>query len=302
MVALTSVAMPASAQTGTVKGALKEDQAKIKWESADAVPVAGRLGMVVDGDHNLAIFRVLLSKGRESTVQILDSIWPDVVMRDEGAQLLDDLPEPTPPDKATFFIWSGRPGRSVILDGHPAGRTPTQLLLSPGSHQILVELPTGGKAGAMVEASPGESEFLLLSGKIPPAPNGMGPAYLNHRSERSLRKPVDRPRHLLWLEDNQGVRIYLPCEPVTAPTVKTKVKPHYPEFDRQHRIEGRVWLYALVGADGRPIQVEAIAEPSPSLASAAKDAVDQWMYEPATLDGKPVPALILFRVEFMLMR
>lgn len=43
---------PVFSQTGIVKEVMKEDQATIKWGSADASPAAGRVGMVVDGDRN----------------------------------------------------------------------------------------------------------------------------------------------------------------------------------------------------------------------------------------------------------
>ena len=138
-----------------------------------------------------------------------------------------------------------------------------------------------------------------MSGKIPGAKDGMGPAYLR-RYQGQSKDSSGTSRHLLWLEDSQGVRIYLPCESITAPTVRTKANPRYPEFDRKFEIEGRVWLYALVGADGRPIRVEAIAGPSPSLSSAAEDAVRQWVYQPASLHGQSVPALITVAVEFFL--
>ena len=150
---------PAFSQTGTVKRVMKDDRATVKWESADASPVAGSMGMVVEGEHNLALFRVLASADRTSTVQILDSIWPAVVIRGETATLLKETPEPSLPDRASFFIWSGRPGRSLSVDGNPAGNTPTQLLLTPGSHEILVELPTGGRAGALVQARAGIRRF-----------------------------------------------------------------------------------------------------------------------------------------------
>jgi protein TonB len=290
---------PAISQTGTVSELLEEDQAKIRWESMDAPPAAGRLGMVVEGDRNLAIFRVLGSRGRQSIIQILDSIWPDVVMRDEAARLLDDLIKTSPPESASYFIWSGSSGRSISLDGEIAGSTPSQLLLTPGPHQILVDLPTGGKAGAMVEARPGESEILLLTGRIPTTEDGRGPLYLE-RIDRSVGKPAKKPRHLIWLEGSDGTRIYLPCEPITPPVIKTKVTPIYPELARRSHLEGKIWLYALLGVNGHVSQLQVVAAPAFTLASAATDAVNQWVYQPASLHGEPVPTLFPIVVDFYL--
>jgi TonB family protein len=292
--------LPASEQAGKVTAVLKDGQARIVWESGEAGPDPGRLGVVMDGDRNLALFKVLETRKRKSTVRVVSSIWPNVVMRGMKARLLDDAPPPPPPDSASFFIWSGHFGQSLLLDGTPAGRTPTQLLLTPGSHQILLELTSGGRAGALVEARAGEMEFLLLSGKIVAAKDEMGPAYLLNRTAGSPVETEREPRHLLWLEDRQGTRIYLPCKPLKAPVIKAKVNPIYPESARRSQVQGDVWVYALLGADGRPMQVQVIAGAAPELARSAVDAVSRWVYEPATLDGEPVPVLLPVAVLFFL--
>ncbi len=280
----------------------KTDEARISWDNPDSVPAPGRLGVVADGEFGLALFRIKNSWKHTSEVEILDSIEDDVVTAGMHARLLDDTPSAHPPGQASFFVWSPRSGRSLLVDGKPSGETPRQLLLAPGSHQILLELPAGGRAGAEVEARAGESEYLLLSGKFPEAKDGLGLSYLLDRRERSRAVPPRKSPHLLWLEDGEGKRIYLDCEPVKAPIVRKKVTPHYPEAARKAGISGQVLLYALLGTDGRPSEVQVIAGEHPDLSAAAAEAVRLWVFQPATLDGKPVRMLWSVLVDFYLTR
>jgi TonB family protein len=75
-------------------------------------------------------------------------------------------------------------------------------------------------------------------------------------------------------------RLAEPDPPSTAGRrLLTRVDPIYPQAARTHKIWGQVVLAARIGASG---QVEAVHPVSgnPLLASAAMDAVRQWVYEP----------------------
>ncbi len=303
VLAISSLFAPAAlALTGKVREVPEDDQASIAWDERGAEPAPGRLGLVTDGEINLALFRISGSEKSAGTVEIVDSVLPRVVTAGMHARLLDVTPPPPPKGWASFFVWSLRSGRSILLDGAPAGETPVRLLLTPGTHQILLELPTGGRAGAEVEARPGDSRFLLLNGKLPATQNGTGPAYFHNPYRGGGSKPPLPPPSLLWLEDDRGERIYLECERVQKPAIVNKVQPSYLESARKARVQGPVWLYALLGTDGRPTDVQVIAAPSPDLGTAALDALRQWTYQPSTLDGKPVRMLLRLCVEFYLAR
>jgi TonB family protein len=58
-----------------------------------------------------------------------------------------------------------------------------------------------------------------------------------------------------------------------------KVAPIYPPLAEQAHIEGIVRLKVTIGNDGRVIDMQLISGP-PLLRQAAKDAVEQWIYEP----------------------
>ncbi len=72
-----------------------------------------------------------------------------------------------------------------------------------------------------------------------------------------------------------------------------------PQIARAARISGTVELMVLVGRDGRVLSVEVLSG-SPLLAAAAKQAVEQWRYRPAVLDGQAVEVEARVTVRFVL--
>ena len=80
-----------------------------------------------------------------------------------------------------------------------------------------------------------------------------------------------------------------------------KVLPVYPLFAKSARISGVVRLMALIGKDGTVQDVE-IVQGNPLLAKAAKDAVQQWVYQPTLIEGRPVEVSAPIDVNFMLDR
>ncbi len=91
---------------------------------------------------------------------------------------------------------------------------------------------------------------------------------------------------------------------VTNPEVieETKVLPEYPEPARRARIEGKVYLQAVVRRDGTIGELTVLKEPATNLgfADAALAAVRQWRYKPATQGGRPVDVYITVYVTFSL--
>lgn len=66
-----------------------------------------------------------------------------------------------------------------------------------------------------------------------------------------------------------------------------RVQPIYPELARKLRIQGMVVLNVFVHEDGT-VTVQNVGAGHALLAPAAVDAVQQWRYQPTTLDGQPV--------------
>ena len=86
-----------------------------------------------------------------------------------------------------------------------------------------------------------------------------------------------------------------------AAKVITKVQPIYPESAKDAGVQGTVLLHAVVGMDGRPLQLQVLnSQINPDLARAAVEAVSQWRYQPTLLNGEPVEIDTTIQVKFSL--
>jgi TonB family protein len=86
---------------------------------------------------------------------------------------------------------------------------------------------------------------------------------------------------------------------VVEPKLISSSRPVYPPQARQSNIEGDVLIAAEIDATGRVISAKATAG-SVFLRQAAIDAVWNWKYEPATIDGKPTSSQVSLRIQFRL--
>ncbi len=87
---------------------------------------------------------------------------------------------------------------------------------------------------------------------------------------------------------------------VIPATLLQKVEPIYPPRARSEGVAGPVTLEATVAENGSVKGIKFVSGP-PVLASAAINAVRQWRYKPATLNGKPIEApkriTLVFRLQ-----
>ncbi len=96
-----------------------------------------------------------------------------------------------------------------------------------------------------------------------------------------------------------------PAAPVETPVggdVKpakmiSSVPPVYPSLARSQHISGDVNVDALIDVNGRVTSMKVISGPA-LLHQAAMEALRQWKYRPATLDGKPVPMHLTITLRF----
>jgi protein TonB len=79
----------------------------------------------------------------------------------------------------------------------------------------------------------------------------------------------------------------------------SSVPPVYPTLARNQHIGGDVKIDALIDANGRVTSMTVLAGPT-LLRQAAMDALHQWKYQPAALDGKPVPMHLTITIQFRL--
>ena len=79
----------------------------------------------------------------------------------------------------------------------------------------------------------------------------------------------------------------------------SSVPPNYPSLARTQHIAGDVRIDALIDATGHVTTMKVVSGPS-LLHQAAMDALRQWKYQAATLDGKPVAMHLTVTLQFRL--
>jgi TonB family protein len=96
-----------------------------------------------------------------------------------------------------------------------------------------------------------------------------------------------------------------PAEPlpvggdVTQAKLISAVSPVYPMLAKNQHVSGNVLVDALIDATGRVTTMKIVSGPT-LLHQAAMDALKQWKYRPALLDGKPVPMHLTVTIQFRL--
>ncbi len=86
---------------------------------------------------------------------------------------------------------------------------------------------------------------------------------------------------------------------IKPPKLIKKVEPIYPEVAREAGVEGIVILEAETDEKGNVVRVQVLRS-IPLLDQAAIDAVKQWKYEPALINGQPTGIIFTVTVSFLL--
>ncbi|MCX6826714.1 MAG: energy transducer TonB [candidate division Zixibacteria bacterium] len=82
--------------------------------------------------------------------------------------------------------------------------------------------------------------------------------------------------------------------------MKTEATPVYPDSAKANKIEGAVWIKALVDENGKVIEAKVIkcSRKNCGFERAALEAAKKCEYVPASQGGKPVPIWITYQIEF----
>ncbi len=88
---------------------------------------------------------------------------------------------------------------------------------------------------------------------------------------------------------------------VSQPELIHKVEPDYTEKARAEKLQGTLSLFAVVGPDGRPRDIQVACSLEPSLDQKAVEALRQWRFRPGMKNGKPVPVAISVFISFRLL-
>jgi protein TonB len=86
---------------------------------------------------------------------------------------------------------------------------------------------------------------------------------------------------------------------MTPPAKTVDVSPRYPPVAQSARIEGVVILETVIDVQGR-VESARVLRSVPLLDQAALDAVRQWRFTPARLNGEAVPVVMTVTVNFTL--
>jgi TonB family protein len=97
-----------------------------------------------------------------------------------------------------------------------------------------------------------------------------------------------------------GVSSQPGCMNPTPTRIVKKVIPQYPQGARQNHIEGTVGVDVVIGVDGVPRNIQAVASSSPDLARASMKAIKDCRYEPASCAGTAVAVETVLSVNYSL--
>jgi periplasmic protein TonB len=85
---------------------------------------------------------------------------------------------------------------------------------------------------------------------------------------------------------------------VVAPVAISRQAPGYPEVARRARIQGQVFLEAIIDKNGNVVDVRILRDIGMGCGAAAQEAVQRWRYRPATLNGRNVAVYLTVVVNF----
>jgi TonB family protein len=99
-----------------------------------------------------------------------------------------------------------------------------------------------------------------------------------------------------------GGGAYRPGNGVTQPTLLREVKPNYTADAMRAKIQGVVWLEAVVMENGSvgQVRVTRSLDPTFGLDQEAERTVKKWLFRPGTRLGQPVPVVIEIEMSFTL--
>lgn len=89
---------------------------------------------------------------------------------------------------------------------------------------------------------------------------------------------------------------------VKRPELLSGPQPRYSELARKAGAQGVVILEAVIDEEGRVTNLQVLKGVSRELDRAAVEAVSQWRYQPATLEGRAVKVIFNLTINFQLQR
>ncbi len=111
---------------------------------------------------------------------------------------------------------------------------------------------------------------------------------------------VEHSTRLAGRLDGAKVFRYVPDARISEPVALDKVPPKYPPSAREAGVSGSVVADLVIDEVGTVRDVVILESPSDDLSAAAIDAIEQWRFAPAIMDGEPVAVRYIVTVMFRL--
>ncbi|HEY6943659.1 MAG TPA: TonB family protein [Candidatus Acidoferrum sp.] len=187
-----------------------------------------------------------------------------------------------------------------------AARNPQANSHSSNSGSVVTDGASGTpEPVAATEKKPVLGEVHLAAPKISQkrtVQGGAAPDAAISSSEDQPEANADSLGASLGTESNQPAA---PAAPVAVggdvkqAKLISSVPPEYPALAKAQHVSGGVTIDALIDTNGRVTKMKVISGPT-LLQQAAMDALRQWKYQPASLDGKAVPMHLTITIQFRL--
>ena len=97
-----------------------------------------------------------------------------------------------------------------------------------------------------------------------------------------------------------GTSSTLAIQERTEPRVTKRVEPEYPAEEKEKGTEGRVVIEAQIFADGSIEIIRVVRSLGQVMDKSAIEALEQWEFEPGTVDGEPIDRRVRIDVNFSL--
>jgi protein TonB len=171
---------------------------------------------------------------------------------------------------------------------HQAASNPNQQKVQP-QHEVQPNIIPQLDTTPANEPEPGSSDIGDSPGSDLPEGDPNGVPYGDPTSTSTggfgLAPPIGEEAHVI-------------VPGISEPKLIKRVEPEYPRAALITRVEGIVILEAIITKTGTVEQVKTMRADYAVLERAARDAVLQWRYQPATLNGQPVKVYFTVTVTF----
>jgi protein TonB len=178
-------------------------------------------------------------------------------------------------------LYHGMANSQAVRSAQPIVDRSPQIVITDVSH------PAPGR-GRTVEPATGEP---AIPGEMDPGTTGSGPLIPGGSNNAVTSIAIAPPSaNRRPLQVSQGVM---------EARLLRRVQPEYPMPAKILHLAGTVELEAIIGTDGSIRQLE-ILSGNPILAQAARQALQQWRYQPTRLNGEAVEVQTHITVTFVM--